>query len=134
MKKYLLLGILFFATIQMYGQKCGTHIDLMGIGIFGEKTATITIDDWEDVDHILAEAVYKSEAEPLLPGGDPLPVMFSTPSPNVQNEKGVPLKLESSGKDLGYFKYVFRAEFFKPAPQVSIIIPEGVEGFYSFAL
>ena len=134
MKKYLLSGVILFATLHMYAQKCGDHIELLGIGVKGKTTATITIDDWENVKSILAEVVYKSDSKPFTSEGVPLPVIFSTPEPHVQSVAGKPEQLLNSGNDPDFLKYVFRATLEGPAPQVDLVLPASVEGFYSFAL
>ena len=64
MKKILLLGIIFLAVLTSYSQECGNYIELLGKGITGMEEASITIPNHDQVDFVIAEAIYKSKTEP----------------------------------------------------------------------
>lgn len=131
------------ATLNMYAQKCGAHIDLYGIGIKGETKATLSInpsDNLGDVAYVIAEAVYKSELEPVIIDIDKnkkASVRFYTgdvddPVQEVYVLPGDPL--ENSGADPDRKIHVFRAKFDKPAETVTLNILRNATDFYSFAL
>lgn len=131
------------ATLNMYAQKCGAHIDLYGIGIKGETKATLSInpsDNLGDVAYVIAEAVYKSELEPVIIDIDKnkkASVRFYTgdvddPVQEVYVLPGDPL--ENSGADPDRKIHVFRAKFDKPAETVTLNILRNTTDFYSFAL
>ena len=140
MKKYLLLGIILFATLHIYAQKCGVHIDLIGVGMHGQSTATIAIDPWEDVDYIITEAVYKSEQVPVvfeLNENKKASVLFYTGDAKdpVQEEYVLPGDpLNFSGENPDRKIHVFRAKFDKPAKTVTLDVLKNVADFYSFAI
>jgi len=104
-------------------------MDLLGLGIQEQAKASIAIPDWEDVDYILTEAVYKSYTVP----GD---VMFSTGDPLTPDEtrNAPPVLLDYSGQDPLMESYVFRAKFDKPTSQVNLDILGNEAHFFSFAI
>ncbi|MEN8204307.1 MAG: T9SS type A sorting domain-containing protein [Bacteroidota bacterium] len=136
MKKLLLLGTVILMSITLHAQRCGDYIDLLGIGIHQESKATIEIPDWENVDHILAEAIYKSDAEPYIAGGDPIKIVFSIGDPDTPDESktGDLLELDHSGEPPGKEIYVFRAGFEGPAKKVNLNITGYEADFFSFAI
>jgi len=143
MKKILLVSAIVFATLNIYAQKCGAHIDLYGIGIKGETKAMLSInpsDDLGDVAYVIAEAVYKSEQAPVVIDvnkNKKASVRFYTGDANdpVQEEYVLPGdQLKYSGDDPKRIIHVFRAKFDKPAETVSLDILENAADFYSFAI
>mgnify|MGYP001818626407 CR=1 FL=1 len=123
-------------SIALHAQKCGDYVDLLGVGIHEQSTATIEIKNWKNVDYILAEAIYKSEAEPFIAGGDPINIVFSTGDQNNPDESktGDLFKLDFSGKDPLREVYAFRAGFDGPAKQVNLNVTGFEDDFFSFAI
>ncbi len=125
MKKLLLLGIIFLAVLTGYSQECENYIELLGKGITGMEEASITIPNHDQVDFVIAEAIYKSKTEPT-------DVRFWTGSEEkMSSPELIPL---SGGPTSGYITSVFRAEFDGPVEEINLDFLTNEDAFHSFAL
>ena len=125
MKRYLLCSIIFLAAFNLYSQECGSYIELLGKGIAGLSKASISIPDYENVDYVIAEAIYKSSTEPAE-------VDFSTGNESIL---AGPVDVPISGtQHQGVYTSVYRARFDKPAEQVDLDILNNITAFYSYSL
>jgi len=125
MKRHLPLVIVLLAALNLHAQECGTHIELLGKGIYGLSEATIAVSDPENVDFIIAEAIYKSTVEPS-------DVIFSTNGKDVvSSPETVPI---SGFQNEGILTSLFRYKLEDPGTEVGIDILENEAEFYSFAL
>ena len=128
MKRYLLLGIIFLAGLTVYSQECENYIELIGIGIADSiDGASIDVPDYDQVDFIVAEAIYKAPAVPSA-------VRFWTDIEDVTSPYGVANEIPISGEQTtGWYTSVFREEL-KPAPVVHLDFLANIDAFYSLAL
>jgi len=125
MKRNILFGIIFLAALNLCAQENADHIELLGIGVTGMEEAIIAIPDWENIDYIIAEAVYAC-------GKAPGQVRFSTDS---ENETVSPQMIPcGGGTQAGLITSVFRARFEDPTPEVALDIMENAARFRSFSL
>ncbi|MEN8230765.1 MAG: T9SS type A sorting domain-containing protein [Bacteroidota bacterium] len=126
MKRYLLLAVITFAVLTGYSQECENYIELLGKGITGiEDEASISIPDHDQVDFVIAEAIYKSQTEPT-------DVRFWT---DLDEEISSPeLITLSGGPTSGYITSVFRAQFEGPVEEVNLDFLDNGPAFHSFAL
>ncbi len=125
MKTHLLFAIGLLTALNLHAQECGTHIELLGKGIYGLSEAAIAVSDPENVDYIIAEAIYKSNVEPS-------DVIFSTNGKDVVvSPETVPI---SGFQNEGIITSLFRYKLEDPGTEVGLdILGNGAE-FYSFAL
>jgi len=125
MKRNVILGLFFFAAISLYGQKETEHIELIGEEIPGKDRVSIAIPDWEDVDWIVAEAVYACGTAP----GD---VKISNDKEDRLIE---PQSIVCGGNaEDGMVTSVFRTKFTNPTPKVVLDIMHNNTRFRSFTL
>ena len=125
MKRNVLLGMLMIAALGLYGQQETEHIELLGEEIAGDDRASIFIPDWEDVDWIVAGAVYAC-------GEDPGEVKISS---NKEDRTIEPQTSACGGnsKD-GLITSVYRTKFTEPTPKVVLDIMRNPAKFRSFSL
>ena len=125
MRKNILFGIIFLAGLNLYAQENAAHIELLGKGVAGIEEAVIAIPDWENIDYIIAEAVY---AFAKTPGQ----VKFSTDSEtNTVSPQVIPCGGETHN---GLITSVFKTRFENPTPEVALDIMENAAQFRSFSL
>ncbi len=125
MKKHLLLGVVFFATLSLHGQHKIEHIELLGKEIPGKERASITIPDWENVDYIVAEAVY-------VYGKAPKDVKISS---NSEDRLIAPELIACNGANQNGLKAsVYTTKFTEPTPKVVLDIMNNSPKFCSFSL
>jgi len=125
MKKYLLLGVILFATLSLNGQQRTEHIELLGKEIPGKERASITIPDWENVDYIVAEAVYVN-------GKAPKDVKISS---EAEDRLIAPALVACNGaKQNGLNTSVYTTKFTEPTPKVVLDIMNNSPKFCSFSL
>ena len=125
MRRNILLAVIFLVGINIYAQESVDHIELLGKGVAGMEEAVIAIPDWENIDYIIAEAVYACGIAP----GD---VKFSTDSENITiSPRVIPC---GGGTHPGLITSVFQTRFENPTPQVALDIMENRAQFRSFAL
>lgn len=125
MKRNILYGILFLAAINLYGQETVNQIELLGKGVVGVEEATIAIPDWQNIDYIIAEAVYVCGEAPgyveFISGSEQ-----KTISPRL-----IPC---GGGSQAGLITSVYRTRFDKPTPEITLDILENSNQFHSFSL
>lgn len=121
MKRLTLLLALILAGYLSSAQECGSYIELIGTGMAGKSEATLHIDDLENVQKIIVEAVYKSTTAPTT-------ITFSSSLPQSVDADAVVLDI--SGSPLPYTANVYRAEL-KPAETVTI--QAGLNKIFSFS-
>jgi len=121
----MIFGIILLAAISLYGQEGADHIELLGKGIPGKERASIFIPDWENVDYIVAEAVY-------VCGKAPEEVKISSES---EDRIIAPERIPCSGviQD-GVCTSVFMTKFTEPTPKVVLDIMKNPAKFRSFSL
>ena len=125
MRRNILLAVIFLAGINIYAQESVDHIELLGKGVAGMEEAVIAIPDWENIDYIIAEAVYACGVAP----GD---VRFSTKS---ENKTVSPDVIPCGGETQeGLITSVFQTRFENPTPEVAMDILENRAQFRSFSL
>ena len=121
----MLFGIIFLAAMNIYGQESTDHIELLGKEMLGEDRASIKIPDWQDVDYIVAEAVYAC-------GEAPVDVKISSDSEERIIE---PQLIPCAGnKSSGMISSVFRTKFDSPTPKLVLEIMDNSAKFHSFSL
>ncbi|MEN8204306.1 MAG: hypothetical protein ABFS28_17045 [Bacteroidota bacterium] len=125
MRRNMILGIFLLAAISLYGQESTNHIELLGKGIAGKDRASIVIPEWEDVDWIVAEAVYACGKAP----GD---VKISSDKEDRIIEPGL-IPCGGNNKE-GMITSVFRTKFTSPTPKVVLDIMHNSARFQSFSL
>lgn len=125
MKRYLLIGMIFLVGLTGYSQDCGDYIELLGKGITGMDEASIEVPGYENIEYIVAEAIYKADVEPSE-------VKFWTENEEVL---ALPEEVKVSGL-LGsqYYVNAFYAEFTEPADMVHLDFLENISAFYSLVL
>ena len=121
----MLFGIIFLAAMNIHAQESADHIELLGKGMTGIEEAVIAIPDWENIDYIIAEAVYAC-------GTLPKEVRFSTDSEHIT----VSPQLIPCGRETqeGLITSVFMTRFEDPTPEVALDILENAAKFRSFSL
>ncbi len=125
MRRNILFGIIFLAALNLYAQESADHIELLGKGVAGMEEAVISIPDWENIDYIIAEAVYAC-------GKEPGQVRFSTDSDSkTVSPQVIPCGGETHA---GLFTSVFKIRFEDPTPEVALDIMENAAKFRSFSL
>ena len=125
MRRNILIAVIFLVGINIYAQDSIDHIELLGKGVAGMEEAVIAIPDWENIDYIIAEAVYACGVAP----GD---VRFITDSENVTiSPRVIPC---GGGAHPGLFTSVFQTRFENPTSEVALDIMENRAQFRSFSL
>jgi hypothetical protein len=128
MKRLVLILTVSLAGMYGFSQECGHYIDLLGKGIFEQSMASIEISDADQVDFIVAEAIYKS----YDPAVKPSQVKFSFDEEEIlADPETVPI---NGFQNEGVITSVFRATFEGSAAKVDLDILENVPQFYSLAL
>jgi hypothetical protein len=125
MRRNILLAVIFLVSINIYAQESVDHIELLGKGVAGMEEAVIAIPDWENIDYIIAEAVYACGVAP----GD---VRFSTNSESITVSPEV-IRCGGETQD-GLITSVFKTRFENPTPEVAMDIMENRAQFRSFSL
>ena len=125
MRRNILIAVIFLVGINIYAQDSIDHIELLGKGVAGMKEAVIAIPDWENIDYIIAEAVYACGVAP----GD---VRFSTDSERTTvSPQIIPCGGEAHA---GLITSVFKTRFENPTPEVALDILDNAAQFRSFSL
>ena len=124
MKRNVILVVLMIAVLSVYGQQKIEHIELLGKEIVGEDRASIFIPEWEDVDWIVAEAVFAC-------GKAPSEVRISSTDEDRIVE---PEEIPCGGNQDGMITSVFRTKFTSPTSKVVLDILKNPERFQSFTL
>ena len=57
MRRNILYGIIFLASINLYGQEAVDQIELFGKAVVGIEEAAIQIPDWQNINYIIAETL-----------------------------------------------------------------------------
>lgn len=125
MVRNMITGIFFLAALSLYGQESTDHIELLGEGISGKDRASIAIPNWEDVDYIVAEAVYAC-------GKAPRDVKISSDS----EDRMIEAQMIPCGGNIedDMITAVFRTKFTSPTPKVVLDIMNNRTQFRSFSL
>ena len=125
MRRNILFGIIILATVSIYAQEEADHIELLGKEMLGKERASIKISDWQEVDYIVAEAVYAGGKAP----GD---VKISSDSEKrIIEPQLIPCGGNSSE---GMITSVFRTKFTSPTPKLVLEIMGNSAKFRSFSL
>jgi len=125
MRKHILFGIIFLASLNLYAQENADHIELLGKGVAGMEEAVIAIPDWENIDYIIAEAVYACAKAPGQ-------VRFTTDSENTTvTPQVIPCGDETHDE---LITSVFKTRFENPTSGVALDIMENAAQFRSFSL
>jgi hypothetical protein len=125
MRRNILIGIALLATLSLHGQHKTEHIELLGKEIPGKDRASITIPDWENVDYIVAEAVYVCEKAPK-------DVRISSES---EDRLIAPEMIACNGASQnGLNTSVYTTKFTGPTPKVVLDILYNSPRFCSFSL
>ena len=125
MKKNILLGVVLFVTLSLHGQQKIEHIELLGKEIPGMERASITVPDWENVDYIVAEAVYVYWKAPK-------DVKISSKS---EDRLIAPELITCKGANQnGLNTSVYTTKFTEPTPKVVLDIMNNSPEFCSFSL
>ena len=124
MKKLTLLFVLILTGYLNFAQDCGSYIELIGTGLDGNSEATLTIDDYENVEKIIVEAIHKSTIVPTS-------ITFSSSLP--QSVEVDPVEVKYSGQlDISpYAAHVYRAEL---EPAETVTVQAGANKIFSFSV